>query len=175
MNLDSYKDKWKSPNYPLYELSQEVLRCCNVNNMEQIIKSVTRTQYNSVTNKTAVSCIDHIYTNVAFKCSSPEVISFGDSDHDLVGVTRLSKRPPEVSRTIRKRSYRYFDKDQFLSDVADINWVDVLSCPDLDYAVELFTEKFRSVLDIHAPWIVFQQRKNHKPWISPQTLELMKK
>ena len=52
MNLDSYKDKWKSPNYPLYELSQEVLRCCNVNNMEQPIKSVTRAQYNSVTNKT---------------------------------------------------------------------------------------------------------------------------
>ena len=148
MNLDCYKDKWKNPNYHLYELSQQVLRCCNINNMEQLIKGVTRVQYNSVTNKTAVSCIDHIYTNVSFKCSSPEVLSFGDSDHDLVGVIRLSKPPPEDSRTIRKRSYKLFDKDQFLSDVADLNWVDVLSCPDLNYATELFTAKFRTLLDM---------------------------
>ena len=135
---------------------------------------MTRVQYNSVTNKTAVSCIDHIYTNVSFKCSSPDVQSFGDSDHDLIGVIRLSKPPPEVSRTIRKRSYKLFDKDQFLSDVADLNWVDVLSCPDLNYATELFTAKFRTLLDMHAPWIVFQQRKNHKPWITSKTLELIK-
>ena len=104
----------------------------------------------------------------------PQVISFGDSDHDMVSVTRLSKQPPEVPRTVRKRSYKMFDEDQFLFDLAEVDWMDVLSCPDIDIAAELFALKFSSVLDWHAPWIIFQQRKYHKPWIASSTINLMK-
>ena len=77
-------------------------------------------------------------------------------------------------RTIRKRSYKDFDKNQFLEDLAEVDWVDVLSCPDLDVAVASFTHKFKHVLNIHAPWVIFQQRKNSKPWITKETKELMK-
>ena len=78
-----------------------------------------------------------------------------------------------MSRTIRLRSYKYFEDEQFLSDIAELDWLDVLACPDLDVATEIFTNKFKSVLDLHAPWIVFQQRKFYKPWISQQTVQLM--
>ena len=91
----------------------------------------------------------------------------------MVSFTRLSKPPPEVSRTIRLRSYKYFEDEQFLSDIAELDWLDVLACPDLDVATEIFTNKFKSVLDLHAPWIAFQQRKFYKPWISQQTVQLM--
>ena len=150
------------------------MRFCNENNMDQLVKGVTRAQYNAVANRTQSSCLDHIYTNVSYKCSPPLVISFGDSDHDLVSFTRLSKPPPDVSRTIRKRSYKTFDKEQFLYDLAEVDWTDVLVCPDVDTAAELFSLKFSSVLDWHAPWIVFQQRKYHKPWIATSTINLMK-
>ena len=127
MNLDSYQDKWNDQNYHLYHLAQLVISFCNSNDMEQLIQTVTRTQFNAVTRRTKYSCIDHIYTNVHHKCSPPVVASFGNSDHDLIGFTRLSKGPPEVSRTIRKRSYKFFDKEQFLSDVSDIDWSEVLT------------------------------------------------
>ena len=48
----------------------------------------------------------------------------------------LSKPPPEVSRTILLRSYKYFEDKQFLSDIAELDWLDVLACPDLDVATE---------------------------------------
>ena len=115
MNLDSYKNKWLDSEYHLYSLSQLVQWSCNSNNISQIVNQVTRTQFNSCTNKTEFSCIDHIYTNVKHKCSKPVIVSFGDSDHDLIGFTRLSKMPKETPRTIRKRSYKLFDKEIFLS------------------------------------------------------------
>ena len=123
---------------------------------------------------TSLSCIDHIYTNCKYKCSSPIITSFGNSDHDIIGFVRLSKVPPEPAKTIKKRSYKNFDKNLFLSDIAKIDWLDVLTCPDLDIAVSCFTNKFKYVLNDHAPWTQFQQRKNFKPWITQETKEMMK-
>ena len=37
----------------------------------------------------------------------------------------------------------------------------------------MFTYKFKFILDMHAPWVLFQERKSFKPWISKQTKELM--
>ena len=173
MNLDSYCDKWMDPSYNLFGLAQKVHSFCYMNNVAQIVRSVTRVQHDSVNSKTKISCIDHIYTNVKFKCSSPQVISFGNSDHDVVGFTRLSKKPQEGSKTIRKRSYKSFKKIDFLSELSEVDWSDVLMCPDIDPATELFTLKFKSVLDRHAPWIKYQRRKYHKPWITKDTLNLM--
>ena len=173
MNLDSYKDKWHNPNYHLYTLSQLVHRSCNLNNLSQLVEDVTRVQYNSVSNTTDLSCIDHIYSNVKFKCSSPVITSFGGSDHDMIGFTRLSKAPPEPPRTIRKRSYKDFNKDNFLHELGCVDWTGVLTCVDLDIAVSLFTTKFKNVLNNHAPWVVFQTRKKYSPWLTKQTFELM--
>ena len=174
INLDSYKDRWVQRDYSLYSLAQIILQFCNSNNMSQLVTDITRAQYNSVARKTDISCIDHIYTNCKYKCSVPTVTSFGDSDHNIIGFVRLSKEPPQPLRTIRKRSYKDFDKNQFLEDLAEVDWVDVLSCPDLDVAVASFTHKFKHVLNIHAPWVIFQQRKNSKPWITKETKDLMK-
>ena len=47
-------------------------------------------------------------------------------------------------------------------------------CRDVDEAADLLTAKIVDVLNNHAPWIIFQQRKHNTPWISPETLNLMK-
>ena len=174
MNLDSLHGRWLQQDYSLYSLSQIVYTWCQANNLSQIVKEVTRTQYNSVSGKTDLSCIDHIYTNCKYKCSRPIVKSFGNSDHDMVGFVRLSKMPPTPSRTIRKRSYKNFDKNLFLKDLAKVDWTDILTCHDLDLAVSCFTTNFRNVLNVHAPWVQYQQRKGFVPWITPEAKELMK-
>lgn len=142
--------------------------------MSQLVKTATRVQYNSVANTTSLSFIDHIYTNCKFKCSSPSVTSFGNSDHDIISFVRLSKVPHEPARTIRKRSYKNFDKTLFLEELSKVDWLDVLTCPDLDTAVSSFTSKFRYILNKHAPWTQFQQRKGFSPWTTQETKDLIK-
>ena len=175
INLDSYRGRWLKRDYHLYSLAQIVDEFCNNNNVSQLVEEITRAQYNSVAEKTDVSCIDHIYKNCRYRCSSPTVTTFGDSDHDIVGFIRLSKEPPAPTRTIRKRSYKYFEKEQFLYDLAEVDWTEVLACMEVDEAVFCFTSKFKFILDIHAPWTIFQQRKSFKPWISSETKSLMDK
>ena len=99
----------------------------------------------------------------------------GTSDHDIIGYTRFSKEPASPARTIRKRSYKTFKEDKFLQDLSQVEWNDVLSCVDVDEATERLTTKLRDVLNNHAPWIVFQQRKSYLPWLTPETKELMDK
>ena len=48
------------------------------------------------------------------------------------------------------------------------------SCDDVDLATEIFTRKFRYILNVHAPWVRVQQRKTFSPWITEETKEIMK-
>ena len=59
-----------------------------------------------------------------------------------------------------------------MEDISEVDWVDVLTCLDLDDAVACFTLKFKLVLNMHAPWAVFQQRKN---WKFAKVMPLQKK
>ena len=98
--------------------------------------------YNSISKFTEVSCIDHIYCNHKFKCSPPRVLVSGASDHDIISYVRYSKSPPVPARTIRRRSYRHFVQENFLTDLAEVDWGDVLTAVNLDAAVEMFTNNF---------------------------------
>ena len=120
-----------------------------------------------------MSCIDHIYTNVKFRCSDAKVIPFGASDHNLIGYTRYSKLPPQPSCTVRKRSYKNFDNDRYLKDLRSVNWSEVYSCLDVNHAAEVLVCKSNQVLDVHAPWVVYQKRKNYAPWLTSTTLKIM--
>ena len=173
MNLDSLKGRWLEPNYSLVGLARMVLECCNTNNFTQMVDKVTRIQYDSIRNKTASSCIDHVYCNAKHRISVVKVVTCGTSDHDAIAYTRFSKEPKPPARTIRKRSYKNFKKDDYLKDVASIDFTDVYCCTDVDDAAALLTAKLVDVLNIHAPWIIFQQRKHFVPWLTPETIKLM--
>ena len=117
--------------------------------------------------------LDHVYTNTKYRCSPVSVSSFGNSDHDAISYLRYSKEPPSPAKTIRKRSYKNFNSSKFKEDLAQVDWRDVLSCEDLDLATEILTRKLRWVLNVHAPWIIFQQRKFYTPWLTEATKLLM--
>ena len=174
MNIDVYQERWLRPDYHLVALSRLIKAACDLNNFHQLVKDITRLQFNSVSNSTSMSTIDHVYTNAKFRCSDVEVTSFGDSDHDLISYTRFSKNPPVPARIICKRSYKNFESSAFLADIAKIDWSEVYESTDVDEATECFTRKFRFVLNVHAPWSRIQQRKTFSPWITSETKELMK-
>ena len=174
MNLDSLSGRWLQSDYHLVTLSRLVQTSCNLGNFSQLVQVPTRYQYNNTKQETDYSCIDHVYTNSRLRCSGIMVTPFGSSDHDLVGYFRLTKIPPEPSRTIRKRSYKNFVLEEFLEDLKSVDWSEVLIETDVDMGVEVFTEKFLNVLDLHAPWIKFQRRKHYSPWLTKETKELIK-
>ena len=174
MNLDYLSEKWMKPTYRLYSLTNLVQNICNANNFNQLVTEPTRSMYNSVTQTTEISCIDHVYCNAKFKCSTPTVIVSGASDHDIVSYTRYSKAPPCPARTIRRRSYKDFIEEDFITDLAVVDWSEVYASNDVDTATELFTAKFRNTLNQHAPWIIFQKRKHFSPWPTEDTKNLMK-
>ena len=175
MNLDALNDRWLSPNYHLHSLSNLVQLTCNTNNFAQLVHQPTRMQFNSVKNSTDVSCIDHIYTNRKFRCSNPVVIPFGDRDHDVISYIRFCKDPPIPARTMKKRSYKNFKNEEFIDELVKVDWRDVFGCTDVDEATEIFSTRFRNVLNNHAPWISFQVRKHYCPWLTEETKNLIEK
>ena len=174
MNLDYQNEKWIQPTYRLCSLTKLVQNICNANNFTQLVSEPTRTMFNSVTGTTDISCIDHLYCNARYKCTTPRVIVNGTSDHDIVSYVRYSKAPPTPARVIRRRSYKDFIEEDFITDLAVVDWSAVYAAEDVDVATEIFTEKFKYTLNQHAPWIIYQQRKNYTPWITAETKDLMK-
>ena len=173
MNLDSLNDKWLSSEYHLRSLAKLVQNACDIGGLYQLVSDPTRYQYDSVSGIGQFSCIDHVYTNVKFRCSTPSVEAFGHSDHDTVYYTRYSKVPPAPAKTIRKRSYKQFVPERFLNDLKTANWSEVYQNVDVDIAVERFSSIFKNILDIHAPWILFQKRKSYAAWITDKTKDLI--
>ena len=79
-------------------------------------------------------------------------------------------------KTVRKRNYKNFDIKNFLSDVhsSDVNEL-VTRSETLDEAAGIFEEKFKAILDAHAPMKTFQMRKNYSPFITQETKDLIAK
>ena len=77
-------------------------------------------------------------------------------------------------RYVRKRSYKNFNTEAFLDEVARIKWWDIYQCDDVDTAVKLFSEKLTRILDHHAPVKTFQTRTKYASWLSDSTKQLMK-
>ena len=119
------------------------------------------------------TCIDHLYCNAKHRISPVNVLTCGASDHDAISYIRYSKEPRPPPRTIRKRSYKNFNSEAYLYEVSQIDFTDVYCCLDVDEAANLLTEKLVHVLDKHAPWIIYQQRKHYAPWVTPETKKLM--
>ena len=173
-NLDAYLDRWLHPSYYLYTVSKMVHAVCNLGNFSQLVTEPTRFQYNSLTGVTSKSCLDHVYTNFKYRCSEVTVSSFGNSDHQLISYVRYSKEPSPPARTIRKRSYKKFVANDFLNDLKQIDWTPVYTEREIDGAVDVFTRLFKEILDLHAPWVSYQERKWYQPWITDETKQLMK-
>ena len=74
MNLDCLNGKWLEPGYHLLSLSRLVQGTCNAYNFTQLVKEPTRLQFNSIQNKTSISCIDHVYTNTKYMSQSPHLV-----------------------------------------------------------------------------------------------------
>ena len=77
-------------------------------------------------------------------------------------------------RYIRKRCYKEFNPINYVQAVQQVNWLDLYLAEDVDEAVSILSTKLTDTLDVMAPMKTIQARKNYVPWISQETLHLIK-
>ena len=139
----------------------------------QQIKSFTRSEMTRA--GLSRSCLDHCYSDVPEKLSTPVIVSAGDSDHLAVIITKYAKAPICKPQTTRKRNFKNFCIESFLTDVynSDINQR-VTERDNMEEAAKVFERKFSEILDFHAPMKTYQMRKHYLPHISEETKLLIK-
>ena len=146
-------------------LSQGVTQC---------VKKNTRYPQGNQNHKPAI--LDHFYTTVPDKLKNIDVIHTGFSDHSMIIAERYTRKREEIQKYTQKRSYKRFNKDEYLNELRATGWLKLYLSEDVDEAVEIFTNNIKKILDREdmAPIKVFQNRRNYCPWISEETKELMK-
>ena len=117
--------------------------------------------------------LDHYYTNRVDKISPVQTQHHGGSDHQLIFAVRYSRSLKTSPRYIRKRSFKNFNPQEFISEIQKVSWLDVYLCDNVNQAVELMSNKITSILDIMAPIKTVQVRTNYVPWLSQETKNMM--
>ena len=115
------------------------------------------------------------YSDVSQKISGPYVEAVGDSDHLGVRILKFSKSPPSRPQVIKRRIYKNFSTENFLTDIfhSNIN-ISVTSHNNIETASEAFRNEFNAILDVHAPIKTIQIRRRYCPYLSEETKLLMK-
>ena len=104
----------------------------------QIVQEFTRSEIVQG-NQVSASCIDHYYTNVPNKMAQPDVCATGTSDNLGVVVTKFIKVNNKGPQTIKKRCYRLFDIESFLSDILNSRLNEIIAgYSNLDDAAKCF-------------------------------------
>ena len=134
----------------------------------QLVKEYTRSQY--VDGVLRRSIIDHCYSQTPEKIIGPFIDAVGNSDHLGVRVIKLCKTKIDRPQVLKKRSYKHFSIEGFLTDILNSNINSLVTDQDdLEMAAEVFEHEFKSILDAHAPIKTIQVRNNYCPYLSETT------
>ena len=119
------------------------------------------------------SLLDHNLTNNKPNADNVEITKMSNSDHDIISMTRKSRRPSEEVQ-VTVRSFKNFQEDSFLEDLKTENWMPVDTAASVDEAVDLFNAAVHRCLVRHAPKITFKPRTRSNPMLSPTTISTIR-
>ena len=117
--------------------------------------------------KGSSTSIDLILTNCKHHFKHTHAFETGLSDFHKIVVTCF-KNTYERLRPIyiQYRSYRNFDRNDFLSDLKNVSFEEALSSTNSEQAYEKFKELYSEVVDNHAPLKQRVIRGNQAPFMS---------
>ena len=92
----------------------------------------------------------------------------------LIKAVRSSKVIHSTPQYIRKRCFKNFDSFKFKTAVRQIKWLEIYMSDNVNEAVNLFTHKILNILNDMAPMRKIQIRKRYNPWVSEETIGLIK-
>ena len=128
-----------------FKLKRQLQKYAITNEFEQLINTPTR-----ICEQTK-SAIDLIMVNNNHRILESVVIHSAISDHSIVFCTIKSGVPKSQPKTVEYRSYRKYDKDAFVKDLAETNWNLIDIDRDVDPAVETWNIPFTDVANRHEP------------------------
>jgi len=115
----------------------------------------------------AGASLDYILTNHPGSFQKSSLIETGTSDHHKLVITFLrahfQKIPP---KNIIYRNYKYFDQCKFLSDLKEISFGNIYSGHKDAY--DILTNKFKELVDKHAPQKEKKVRGNQAPFMTKE-------
>ena len=137
------------------------------NGFTQVIKSATRIT------KDTKSLIDIIASNRPGSISASIVFQSSISDHDLVGCVRKVNHQKHAPKTIKCRNYKSYDPTTMNHEFKNVNWLPVITAPDVNTALNIFNTIVRDIFDKHAPIISKRIKGRPCPWIDAKLKEVM--
>ena len=75
---------------------------------------------------------------------------------------------------IISRSYKNFNEQDFLQDLAQTDWNPVIDTGDVELSAELFEKIFLDIIDKHVPFKKSRIRKKTSPWMTNEVLNMMR-
>ena len=161
-------DQWERDDYVNKELATMTQDFMLEQSSQQLVTCTTRIEL--VGQTVQKSCIDHCYTDVREKITGPFVEAVGDSDHLGIRVLKYCRTPIDQPQAIRKRCYKNFSVEAFLTDIfySNIN-NSVCSHETIEGAAEAFRNEFQAILNHHAPIKTIQLRKKYCPHLTEET------
>ena len=84
------------------------------------------------------------------------------------------KSPPGSHKYIFSRNVKNMNEDEFLKDLPQISWDDVIAKTDVDKAYELWSVKFNAVLNQHAPIKKRRVKQKDTAWMNSEIMHKMR-
>ena len=147
--------------------NKEIKAIIRHNGFTQIIKEATRLT------KDTRTLIDIIATNNPASIAATGVIPTSISDHDLVACIRKLNHRKFPAKTVKCRNYASYDIESMNRDFERVNWLPVLTAPNVDVALDIFNVIVRDIFDKHSPFINKRVKGRPCPWIDDELKRTM--
>ena len=131
--------------------------------MKQLIREPT-----GVT-PTSETLIDVIMTSNSALVTDSGVVETHISDHYLVYAVLNFKAPKPLPTYVISRSYKNYDSESFVNDLAQVPWYENALIDDAGEKVEHFNAKFSEVLERHAPARNRKVRNRQCPFLDQES------
>ena len=96
------------------------------------------------------------------------------SAHDLIYVTYDINITRRMSRLVSCRDFKNFKEDDFLSEVGECDWSDLISSECIDSKVQIFNDRLLKCVDKHAPLKRICFRNLPAPWLTIEIRRAMR-
>ena len=159
-NVD-YKNK-KSPNYKALKFFERA------HSLDQNISTTTRNT------KKSSSLLDIAFTNMKYIKTAGTLDSFLSDHQPIFIIKKKGKNTEKIEQQFEGRSYRHYDKQQFLDNIEDRDWSQFFNAEDPGHAWDIMQNILVEEAERICPVRQFKIRNTRPCWITNEMIEQMK-